>query len=252
MTIDLVVVSWEAPQLLASCIHSLATNTDMEYTDFNIYIVDNNSGLETLSFLSKLGKSAHVTFLPENIYYGPALNIGIAQGEGEFVAIFNNDIVVPPGYCVLFQYLQEHPEVGVIGPKLITPEGRIIGVGVTDRRIRHRDRGTTLMDGPGVYPEVEDVVYVGGSAMFFPRKALEELKDKDGFYFDPQFTFYYEDFDICLRLEQMGYKVQYCPEATLTHVHQGTLPWKGREWRVDRYRENLPKFEAKWGHLLPL
>jgi GT2 family glycosyltransferase len=203
-----------------------------------------------------------VLLLRGNLGYGEAANRAIAMGTNPFVAVLNNDIIATKGYCSVIEYMQEHPDVGLVGPKLVDYDNKIVGTGVTDSRLYMRPRAWKEPNRDDLLCDVEDVLYVGGSVMFLRRDMLEKVKLSDGVYFDPQFTFYFEDFDMGLRCKEAGFRVQYVPLATMTHKHEGSLaaisPRAGedvkgsRPWRNKQHEENKKRFVAKWGDKIDL
>jgi GT2 family glycosyltransferase len=260
--IDLVVVSYKVPHLLAQCIESIQQNTTLPY---QLYVVDNNSDEGTRSFVHSCGEThddVTTLLLRGNLGYGEAANRAIAMGTNPFVAVLNNDIIATKGYCSIIEYMSEHKDVGLTGPKLVDYDNKIVGTGVTDSRLYMRPRAWKQKNSPDLLAEVEDVLYVGGSAMFMSRAMLETVQLEDGSYFDPQFTFYFEDFDMGLRCAEAGFGVQYVPLATLIHKHEGSLlaiparapeSIKGsRQWRNKQHAENKKRFEVKWGDKIQL
>jgi GT2 family glycosyltransferase len=251
ISVDIVVVSYQCSNILVECVSSLSRQTKVPH---NIWVVDNastdNAAKQVLTTLGTL-PNVHCKILPENIFYGPAANVGIDLGTAPYVGVFNNDILVPPGYDQLYWYLWRNPDVGVIGPKLVNTRNLLVGTGVTNTKLYHTVRGMGQPDKPGLYDKVEDVIYVGGSALFFPREVLNKLKERDKYVFDPGFQFYFEDYDCCLRIRQLGYKVQYAPLATLIHHHEASLKHckvgvGSRMWRNEQHASGLAKFKIKW------
>jgi GT2 family glycosyltransferase len=126
-----------------------------------------------------------------------------------------------------------------------------VGTGVTQSRSYSTVRGWLHPNSDTAFNEIEDVIYVGGAALFMSRKCLEDIKE-NGKYFDEQFDFYFEDFDLALRAQEKGYKVQYCPLSTFIHCHEGSLrecqpgEMGSRDWRHRKHFENRDKFVKKW------
>jgi GT2 family glycosyltransferase len=248
---DIVVVSYLSHELLDLCIKSILDNSSHPFT---LYIVDNASNEETKDVIKRYSTSnSNIVpiMLDTNIGYGAAANIGIGAGSNDTVAILNNDIILPKGWENLSTYLLEHPNVGVIGPKLVNYKNQIVGAGVIESKDYHTVQGWLIPNADNVLSEIQDVIYVGGSALFMSRKFLEDIKE-NGQYFDEQFDFYFEDFDIALRAKKKNYKVQYCPICTLIHKHEGSLMYcspngiGGRHWRNKKHWDNLEKFKKKY------
>jgi GT2 family glycosyltransferase len=166
-----------------------------------------------------------------NIGFGAAMNRAIEAAVGRYLLVFNPDIVVMPGaFEELVRYLDANPEVGVVGPRLRNPDGRLQHScyrfmepkTVLCRRLpfvrrfasvrRHLDE-YTMADWD--HAQTREVDYLLGAAMLLRREALDRVGGFDEAYF-----MYFEDQDLCRRLWKAGWKVAYHPGAELIHYHR--------------------------------
>jgi glycosyltransferase involved in cell wall biosynthesis len=172
-----------------------------------------------------------------------SVNRGLARVPGDHdVVILNNDVL--PGRHWL-ECLQRaaytRGEVGVVGPKLLYPDGRIQAAGSyrnldAPEWFDHRYRFKPPDHGPA---RVRDrALAVTGACMYVKRTALDQVGD-----FDERFPMAYEDVDWCLRCWEAGLEVRYEPLATLTHeesITRGTAVG-------ERERRSQEWFWTKWG-----
>jgi N-acetylglucosaminyl-diphospho-decaprenol L-rhamnosyltransferase len=140
---------------------------------------------------------------------------------------------VPAGSLdLLVDYLEAHADVGVVGPKLILPDGsldlacrrsfptpevsfyRMTGLAqIFPRSPRFARYNMTYLD-PDVETEVDAVV---GACMLLRAGVIGEVG-----LLDEQFFMYGEDLDWCYRIKQYGWRVVYYPRAIVHHYKRAS------------------------------
>ena len=142
--------------------------------------------------------------------------------------LLNSDTIVYPGALrTLLNYLESNAEAGIIGPKLLNPDGTLQ---LSCRRFpnpiaalfrntplgrlfpNNRFTRNYLMEDFD-HDEIREVDWVSGAAMIISEKALSVLGG-----LDPGYYMFCEDVDICWRAWDAGYKVVYIPGAEIMHV----------------------------------
>ncbi|MRR31466.1 glycosyl transferase, partial [bacterium] len=119
----------------------------------------------------------------------------------------------------LLTTFSDFPSVGLVGSKLILPNGKlqeagsVIGADATARNYgREGDPQNYL------YNYAREVDYVSGASMMIPKKLWEDLGG-----FDPKYRpAYYEDVDLAFRVRKAGYRVFYQPLSQVTHYEGGS------------------------------
>jgi N-acetylglucosaminyl-diphospho-decaprenol L-rhamnosyltransferase len=154
-------------------------------------------------------------------------NQGIAATSAPFVVVANPDTEPEPGaVSVLTRFAEAHPRAGVIGPRLVFPDGRpqssrrrfptISGTLVRRTPLR-RVLGRTQRAHYGLDDEPAAPVqadWLLGAFLFLRREMLEELGG-----FDERFRLYGEDIDLAYRAAKAGWERWYVPEAVVLHAH---------------------------------
>ena len=248
--VDLVVVSYNTPNAFRECFESL-----VEYTPgASIFVVDNAStDPRTLQYLGEIERRQFprqnkviVIRCPENYGYGPACNIGIRHGLSRYVAILNNDIKVSENWSgLLCEGFSFSDRVGIVGPKLVDASGRLVGTGVTNSELYTSPRGWLELD-RGQYDSPEEVVYMGGACLLCNREVIESAS-----LFDESFKFYFEEFDLSVRLRKSGWKTVYWPRCKVVHHHEGVLKESGsssedRNFRNQQFQRSRDLFFSRW------
>lgn len=225
-----IVVSYNVRELLLECVASLR-DAQCRRALGAIVVVDNASRDGSAEAVRTRFPAVSVIDAP-NRGYGAGANVGIAATNHEYVLILNPDTVVPLGtISALTDFLEDHPDVALVGPRLRYPDGRI-----QPTRRRFPERLTPLFESTilaGWWPEnrwarryhmrdesetaeiPQKVDWVVGAAMLVRRTAIERAGA-----FDESFRMYSEEVEWCWRLRQHGWKVAYLPTVEIVH-HEG-------------------------------
>ena len=186
--------------------------------------------------------------------YGAAANRGIAACCAPFVLLLNSDVVVRPGALrALAGYLSTHPRAGLAGPRLENPDGTLqrscfdfLGTArlAIEKTVLGRCLGRWAVH-CGPYDRPRTAPWVLGAALAIRREAFEAVGG-----FDPAFFLYGEEVDLCYRMWQAGWEVNYTPSATVMHVG-GSSAAAQPELEVQRvesarlfYRRHYPPMRA--------
>ncbi|MCP9473460.1 MAG: glycosyltransferase, partial [Nitrospira sp.] len=109
-------------ELTKQCLTALASATTG--VDYEVILVDNGSTDGTTAFLQTLQGEVQVIRNEENRGFAKACNQGAKAARGKYLVFLNNDTIPQPNWLgPLVQEVEEHPEVGVVGSKLLYPDG---------------------------------------------------------------------------------------------------------------------------------
>jgi N-acetylglucosaminyl-diphospho-decaprenol L-rhamnosyltransferase len=154
-------------------------------------------------------------------------NHGIAATKAPFVIVANPDTEPEPGaVAALRDFAADHPRAGVVGPKLVFPDGRLqssrrrfptVSGTLVRRTPLRRVLGRTQRAHYGLDEEATRPVqadWLLGAFLFLRREMLDELGG-----FDERFRLYGEDIDLAYRAAKAGWERWYVPAAVVKHAH---------------------------------
>ena len=115
------IVAWNVRDLVLDCLASI--REAKLGVSYEVILVDNGSVDFTVEAVSRQFPDTRILALPKNIGFGAGNNRGLEVMRGRHAVLLNSDtIVLPGGLEACVRYLDEHPEVGVVGPQLLNPD----------------------------------------------------------------------------------------------------------------------------------
>jgi GT2 family glycosyltransferase len=223
MKLSIVVVTWNSAADIDACIDSINFGSE-----FEVIVVDNASTDATPGLLRQ---HHHLKLVenPRNHGYAFASNQGIKLATGEYVLLLNPDTRVELGALeTLSRYLDEHPAVGAVAPRLISPDG------TTQFSIRSFPTAASLfwelVGLSRIFPKSRlfghwkmkyldydrnaEVEQPMASCLMVRKTVLEQLGGMD-----ERFPMFYNDVDLSKRMADAGWKTAYIADARVVHRH---------------------------------
>jgi len=252
--VSIIIPTRDQLPMLQRCVESLLEKT--HYTGYEIIIVDNDSQVaearEWLSGVAALGDDKiRVLSYPGAFNFSAINNAAAGIARGDYLLLLNNDtaIIQDDWLDELLNHAQR-PEVGVVGAKLLYPDGRVQHAGVVlglRGPADHPFIGETL-DAPGYMQRLQiDQNYsaVTAACMMVRKSLYEEVGGMD----ESDFRVSYNDVDLCLKIQQAGYLTVWTPHALVMHegsVSQKSVdPLREEEKRV-RFHDEQQAMYHKW------
>lgn len=224
-----IVVSYNTVALLRACLASLAASlARFGPASHQIYVVDNASGDGSPEMVRAEFPDVTLLASPENLGFAAANNLALRSADARYVLFLNPDTeVLGDAPAALVRYLDAHPEVGVVGGRLLYPDLRFQHSGFRFPNlamsfldffpINHRVANSRLN---GRYPRS---AYTAPLAIDHPLGACmltrAEVLQRVG-AFDEGYFIYCEEVDWCFRVKQAGWEIHYTPDAEIIH-HAG-------------------------------
>jgi len=227
-----------------ACLKSILNNS--EGISYEIILADDNSTDETKQAGITV-KNIHVIRNESNLGFLYNCNNASKSAKGKYIVFLNNDTLVKPEWLKWFvKTMEESPDVGLVGAKVVFATGKLQEAG----SIVFKD-GSAMNYGREDDPELpqynyfKDVDYGSGCSIC----VRSELWAKAG-GFDARYApAYYEDTDFSVQVRQMGYRTVYQPRTEIIHfegVSHGTDLSEGIK---KNQVKNQHIFLDKWKHV---
>jgi GT2 family glycosyltransferase len=245
--VSIIIVSWNARDYLMQCLNSISTETCR--FPFEIIVVDNASTDGLPDWVERQFPQVRLIRNTENLGFAKANNLGIAQGRGRYLALINSDVKVLPD-CItwLVDYCEQHPKVGMVGP-------RVIG---GDEKLQRSCRGF-----PGLWNMLCRALaldsffpkcrfFTGYSLRYWPQDDERSVDILTGCFWlvrkealssvgllDESFFMYGEDMDWCRRFWKQGWPVIFVPAAEAIHYGGGSSANAPVRFYIEMQRADL-------------
>lgn len=229
MKIAIVILNWNGRELLEEFLPSVVGNSD----GTEIYLIDNASEDDSLSFVQTAFPSVTIIRLDKNYGFAKGYNEGIRKLTADYerpdiLCLLNSDVKVSSGWLKPIEKLFEvNSEIAAIQPKILdykNPhkfEYAGAGGGFIDNFGYPYCRGRvfwTLEDDKGQYDDTLRVFWASGACLFIRASDFLNMQG-----FDEEFFAHMEEIDLCWRLNNSGRKIYYCGESKVYHLGGGTL-----------------------------
>lgn len=260
--LSIVIVNWNTRALLADCLQSLngqwstvngrQSSTTDNRLPFTVYrspltetiVVDNASSDGSAAMVRERFPWVELIENRQNVGFARANNQAICHSRGRYVMLLNSDTVVPPGAIQsLIDFADFHPRAGIIGVRLINPDGSfqagpnrfptlLTTVFETWGILQRLSRNPYY---PSFPPELSNrsliVDWVGGACLLARRTAIEEIGMLDeGFFMNS------EEVDWCYRMCRQGWEVWYTPDSAVIHLGGASAKRSTAAQRLRNYR----------------
>jgi len=252
--LSIVIPTWNTRELVLECLESIESELGSAGGSPGLAadtcVVDNGSSDGTAEAIRQRFPWARVVSLPRNVGFAAGSNAGLRALRGRYALLLNSDARLVPGVlrrCV--DYLDLHPDVGVVGPQLLNPDGskqnsihnfpilatELLPKGIFQFLFRRRFPSRRWA---GDLPiDVEAVV---GAALFLRASLLREIGPLPEEYF-----FFLEETDWCLRVHSAGWRVVHLPSAFAFHLSGGSSKRRSPALTRIEYHRSLYRFFRK-------
>lgn len=225
LKIAIVILNWNGRNLLEKFLPSVVAYS---IDDAEIYVADNNSTDDSISFLTKNYPQVKIIQNDINGGYAKGYNDALKRIDADLYALVNSDIEVTENWLKPIKVVfDQNKELAVVQPKLLDFKNKTkfeyagAAGGHVDFMGYPFCRGRIFMDlekDEGQFNDVENIFWASGACFFIKSAIYHELGGFDEEYFAHQ-----EEIDLCWRVQNEGYQIQYVGDSTVYHVGGATL-----------------------------
>lgn len=219
---------------------------------YEIIIIDNESSKKIPKKTFEIEK---ITCLKnKNVGYGAGLNYGAEKARGKFLVLSNPDLIFEKNSIgKMIERMNEDSSIGIIGPAFLDEKNKIRKVGNDIPTLANSIFALSSLD--NIFPNnyfsnkyfikkfdrknERELPVLCGACMMIKRETFKKIKG-----FDKRFFMYFEEADICLRINKLGLRVVYYPLARVIHyVGRSATDLK---WITRTYEKSRLEFLRKY------
>ncbi|HRC26266.1 MAG TPA: glycosyltransferase family 2 protein [Alphaproteobacteria bacterium] len=237
--VSVVIVNYRTPDLTAQAVQSVKDHAGPEGIRARIYVVDNGSGDGSTEAIRTAHPDITVLDAGGNVGFAAGNNVALRRVDTPYVMLLNSDAFLQAGALRrLVDLMEANPKVGVVGPRVLNPDG-------------------TDQDYPFRFPSILEMIRRAVAGAQFPARGRDPhepitlprihgcclmtrkaVLDAVGLL-DERFWMYDEDVDWCLRAGAAGWVLWLVPDATVIHLGGQT---SGRSPSGRRAEKTVRKF----------
>ncbi len=251
--LSVVIVNWNVRHLLAVCLRSVERSATLSGVTAEHIVVDNASTDGSPDMVRAEFPQVRLVALDENRGYAAGVNCGLRLARGRHVLVLNPDTeAVGDAVGQLVRFLDEHSAVGVVGPRLVYPDGSF-----QPSRRRFHPLPVLFFQDTALHPlavpwlsrffvtdrpadVAQPVDWLVGAVLCVRREVVETVGGMDEGFF-----MYFEEADWLRRIKATGWSVWFVPQATFVH-HEGASSGQVKPARHLRYARSRICYAARW------
>lgn len=238
-----VILGWRAAPHLLGCLRSIS-RIDRSVS-LEVIVVLNEPSPELSDALAERVVGVQVIHSRVNLGFGGACNVAARKAEGRYIVLLNDDTLVDEFWLTtLVETVESRPIIAAVGSLLLNTDGSIQESG----SLLFSDGTTAAVTGTGAgvahrYDWARRVDYCSGASLLIRKSTWVEL---DGFD-DTYFPAYFEDVDLCLRIQALGQQVWLQPLSRVWHIKSASVEEGYKVFLSSRNRLQIIK---RWSRLL--
>ena len=248
MKLSIILVNWNTKEITRDALASIYRETDG--FPFEVIVVDNNSQDSSVEMIKKEFPLVRLIENDDNKGFGKANNQGLKIATGEYLMFLNTDVIVlDKAINKLVDYLDQHPDVMMGGPRLLNKDltfqhacrrmlpnptnsfFHLFGFAKIFKKNKFINDYKQYNSNPDITGQTQAL---SGAAMLFRRQVYEEIGG-----FDEVFFMYGEDLDFCKRVLDKGWKTMYISNAKIIH-------FGGQSSDKRRVKSLINFYQAMW------
>lgn len=236
---SVIILNWNGAQMLRTYLPSV-----IQYTDGTVIVADNGSTDNSLEVLAKEFPSVRTIVLDKNYGFAEGYNKAIEQIDSKYAVLLNSDVEVTKGWLTpLIDYLDTHPEVAAVQPKVLSwrqrdtfehagaAGGYLSWLGYPYCRGRRFGR---VEKDKGQYDSVATIDWTTGAAMCVRTDIYRTCGGLDAAFFA-----HMEEIDLCWRMRNNGWQLACVPQSVVYHLGGGSLSYDNPRKTYLNFRNNL-------------
>ena len=241
MKVAVVILNWNGKAYLEKFLPSVITHT---ISLAEVFVADNASTDDSVSFLQANFPQVKIIMNSENGGFAKGYNEALKKLTNEYFILLNSDVEVTSNWIApVIKMMEQDKTIAACQPKIKSYQDKNLfeyagaAGGFIDKYGYPFCRGrifNSFEKDTGQYDNEQEIFWASGACLFVRS---EIFKAAGGF--DEDFFAHMEEIDLCWRIKNMGWKIMFCPHASVYHVGGGTLSKISPQKTFLNFRNNL-------------
>jgi GT2 family glycosyltransferase len=242
--LSIAVISYNTRDLLLACLQSVSERTTG--VDYEVIVVDNASRDGSVEAVRTRFPYVTVIANAENDGFAKACNQAAAVSSGRYLLLLNSDTVMQRGTLrTMVSCLDQHLDIGAVSCLQRDEQGQILQSCFPFPSIRDHVRYAETLPmvvrrlvgtmSPMDCTQSQDVEWANGACLMVRKAVFDRLGG-----LDERFFMYFEDVDLCRRVQQLGYRVRHVAESEVVHLlgrsSRANRNGLNKQWELSRIR----------------
>lgn len=243
--LSIVIVNWNTRDLLLRVLGQLLS-APAPGLSLEVLVVDNQSSDDSVEAARRAFPAAIVLPQPRNGGFAYGVNRGLLAARAGLVLLLNTDTDVSLAALAAFvAEAAQHPEAGILGPRIVDEHGHVQVSTWNAHRPRHYllqalGLGRLLPHPPPPGDRPSAVECTSGCVFLIRRQTLQRTGGMD-----ERFFMYYEEADLCARARADGWQVLHLPAQSFVHAG-GLSAGQAARRTFLAFRESCLLYHAQW------
>lgn len=244
MDLSIAVISYNTRDLLLACLQSVSERTTG--VDYEVIVVDNASRDGSVEAVRTRFPYVTVIANAENDGFAKACNQAAAVSSGRYLLLLNSDTVMQRGTLrTMVSCLDQHLDIGAVSCLQRDEQGQILQSCFPFPSIRDHVRYAETLPmvvrrlvgtmSPMDCTQSQDVEWANGACLMVRKAVFDRLGG-----LDERFFMYFEDVDLCRRVQQLGYRVRHVADGEVVHLlgrsSRANRNGLNKQWELSRIR----------------
>jgi GT2 family glycosyltransferase len=250
--VSLIIPTRDGYDILKACLDSILVKTT--YTNYEILIVNNQSScpktLELLSAMAMLYENVRVIDYDAEFNYSAINNYAVELASGTIIGFVNNDIeVISPDWLTEMVSHAIREDIGCVGAMHFYPDdsiqhaGVIVGLdGVAGHAFRFKDKSSNE-DYFNYLSSIRNPDAVTAATLLIRKELFQRVGGFDAKHLAVAFN----DVDLCLKVNALGYRCVWTPYAELYHHESKTRKLTPSAEATKREMYEHAVMKERWG-----
>ncbi|MEQ1732785.1 MAG: glycosyltransferase family 2 protein [Bacteroidia bacterium] len=248
-TVAVCILNYNGASILPAFLPSVIAHS----VGHTVYVIDNASTDDSLHVLANY-PSLKIIKNVTNKGFAGGYNEGLQQITEDVYILLNSDVEVTPNWIApIIKLMENDVAIAACQPKIKDYKNKTsyeyagAAGGFIDAYGYPYCNGRTfnkVEEDTNQYNTNYEITWACGAALFVKRNVYWEVEGLDEDFFAHQ-----EEIDLCLRIKNLGYKVQYCYQSEIFHLGGGTLNKSNPRKTFYNFRNNLfllTKNDYRW------